>query len=108
MQYIKFPRNLKRISDNPLIDFYKKCMGRAGLSSNLNGVSVMAFTINPKDYSYLKKLCITYVKRRYPSFNKKRLTFEIEMAFLDIGPIESNKIAKGQVQIDNARLYEDS
>lgn len=108
MNYIKFPRKLKRITDNPLIDFYKKCMGQIGLPPNLKGVSVMAFTINPKDYNYLKNLCTVYVKRKYPNLNRKRITFEIEMSFLDIGPAVSTKIAEGRVQIDSTKLYEES
>lgn len=107
MRYIKFPKKLKRIKENPLLDFYKKCLINAGVSSNLNGVSVVAFTVHPKDYKYLKSLCAVYLKNRYPTLKKKRIAFELEMSFLDIGPVVSSKITEGFVEININRLYED-
>ena len=47
---IKFPTRLKFSKENPVVDFYKKCMKQVNGSESVDNVQVTAFTVNPKDY----------------------------------------------------------
>lgn len=102
---IKFPKRIKSAKKNPIIDFYEKCLLELTSSSNLDNVQVTAFTVNPKDYTKLKKLLKIYIKKNYPLLNARKISFEIGMVMLDIGPRVSKTVQEGNVSVDKDCLY---
>lgn len=102
---IKFPKRLKSAKKNPLEDFYEKCLVDLKKSIDLNKVQVTAFTINPTDYKKLENLLKIHIKKNYPYLKSKRISFEIGMIMLNIGPRVSKKIEIGKVLVDEENLY---
>lgn len=102
---IQFPKRIKHTKVIPFIDFYLKCMKMAYDTTNLDNISVSAFSVNAKDYSKLKKLMSIYYKKNFHFLSYKRRNFEISMICLDIGPRVSNKVKQGTVKIEEDKLY---
>lgn len=103
-----FPKRLRSVTKNPVIDFYCKCMKQVFDSEDLDTINVCAFTINEKDYSKLKKLLKKYCKKNYPYLTYKRLIFEVNMILLDIGPRVNSRVNHGFVEIDKEILHGDT
>lgn len=103
---IFFPKRIKYAKENPVIDFYRKCMKSAFDTELLNGVNVCAFTIHPSDYKKLKKLLEKHIKRNYPYLEKGLLRLEVEMYMLDLGPVEDKSRTRGTVSINEKELYD--
>ena len=102
---INFPKRLKYVSCNPLVDFYTKCMLIAYNSNNIKNINVTAFVINPKDYKKLEKLVTAHIAKNYPYLPYKKKLFEAAMLLLDIGPRVSKKVEQGTVTIMEHNLY---
>ena len=102
---IAFPKRLKYVKINPLVDFYTKCMKSAYNSNNLDNLNVTAFIINPKDYIKLKNLVNDYIHKNYPDLSFRRKAFEASMMLLDIGPRVSKNVQQGTVIITEDTLY---
>ena len=106
--YVEFPKRIKYAKENPLIDFYKKCMKKAFSNPDVSNVQVWAFEVNQKDYKKLELLLKNHIKRKYPYLPHKKLQFEKSMILLDIGPRVSRDIEPGLVGINIRELYGDS
>ena len=106
--YITFPKRIKYAKENPLVDFYKKCMKAAFNNPDVTGVQVWAFEVNPKDYKKLEKLLKTHIKKIYPNLPYKKAKFEKGMILLDIGPRISRDVEPGLVRINIRELYGNS
>ncbi len=104
---IAFPKRIKYAKDNPIIDFYKKCMKSAFDRDSINGVNVCAFSVNPTDYKKLKNLLKKHTKKKYPYLKGNVLKIEVNMYLLDLGPVEDSKIKKGSVNIKVMELYDE-
>lgn len=102
---VQFPKRLKYVKCNPLVDFYTKCMKSSYNSKNLDNLNVTAFIINPKDYRKLKNLVNDYIYKNYPELSFKRKSFEASMMLLDIGPRVSKNVQEGTVIIMEDILY---
>ncbi len=102
---IKFPKRLRSAKKNPLEDFYEKCLLELKKSTELNKIQVTAFTVNPKDYKKLETLLKIHIKKNYPYLKSKRISFEIGMIMLNIGPRVSRNIEIGKVLVDEENLY---
>lgn len=105
--YIFFPKRIKYAKENPIVDFYKKCMKKAFDSDNIENVQVWAFEVNSKDYKKLENLLRLHIKKTYPGLPHKRLMFEKSMILLDIGPRVSKEVVAGVVRINKKELYGD-
>jgi hypothetical protein len=102
---IKFPNRLKCSKENPIVDFYKKCMIQVNGTDRVDNVQVTAFTVNPKDYKKLNELLKKHYKKNYPFLKANKLKFEIGMVMLDIGPRVNKSIAEGFVLVEEDELY---
>lgn len=102
---IKFPTRLKFSKENPIIDFYKKCMIQINGSKEVDNVQVVAFTVNPRDYNKLKNTLKKHIKKNYPMLKGRKVKFEIGMVMLDIGPRINKNVEEGQVLVDEGELY---
>lgn len=104
MVKIKFPTRIKFSKENPIEDFYKKCMNLAFNKTEIKDVDVTSFCVHPKDYSKLKKLLAKHVKKNF-IVTHKRLLFETGMFLLNYGPRTSKLVEEGTVEIDEDNLY---
>jgi hypothetical protein len=104
---INFPTRLKYSKENPIVNFYEKCM-KSAFNKGIDAVDVTAFCINVKDYSKLKKLLDKHLKINYPNLSFKKRKFEVGLILLDIGPRVSKKIDPGSVEIDEEKLYDNN
>lgn len=102
---IKFPKRLKFSKENPIIDFYKKCMIQIDNTEAIDDVQVTAFTVNPKDYTKLNKILKKHYAKNYPFLKARKLKFEIGMVMLDIGPRVNKLVTEGYVLVDEEDLY---
>jgi hypothetical protein len=107
-KYINFPTRIKYAKENPVVDFYKKCMKMGFEKNDLTGVQVWAFEVNAKDYKKLANLLKTHIKKSYPDLPYKKLRFEKELILLDIGPRICKDVEQGLVRINLGELYGDS
>jgi hypothetical protein len=105
--YIQFPKRIKYAKENPIVDFYKKCMKKAFGNSGIDNVQVWAFEVCRKDYKKLEHLLKSYIKKNYPLLPYKQLMFEKSMILLDIGPRISREVQEGTVRINKKELYGD-
>lgn len=107
-KYINFPSRIKYAKENPLVDFYQKCMRKAFNNSDVTGVQVWAFEVNQKDYKKLEKLLKTHIQRIYPDLPYKKLRLEKSLILLDIGPRVCKDVEIGLVRINIEELYGNS
>lgn len=108
MKKIKFPKRLKYISENPVYNFYERCM-KSGYNRKLipnKPINVSAFFVNPKDYTKLRKLLEKFAKSQYDYLNLKRIKLAVSYELLDIGPVEDKNVKEGTVMINTERLYD--
>ena len=104
-KYLTFPKRIKYAKDNPIVDFYKKCMKVAFDNPDVTGVQVWAFEINPKDYKKLEKLLKIHIQKTFPDLPYKKLQFEKSLILLDIGPRICKNVVEGLVRINMEELY---
>lgn len=104
-KYIQFPTRIKYAKENPVVDFYKKCMKKAFDSTDISNVQVWAFEVNQKDYKKLDKLLKIHIKKLFPDLPYKKLQFEKSMILLDIGPRVSSDVQIGLVRVNLEELY---
>lgn len=104
---IKFPKRLKFSKENPIVDFYKKCMLQITGKSMVDNVDVTAFTVNPKDYKKLNQALKKHLQKNYPFLSVKKIKFEIDMTMLDIGPRVHKLASEGFVLVEEDRIYGD-
>lgn len=102
---VQFPKRLKLSKENPIIDFYKKCMQQINNTSNLDNVNVTAFTVNPKDYKKLNQALKKHMRKNYPTLPEKKIKFEMGMFMLDIGPRVNSTAPEGSVLVNEEELY---
>lgn len=102
---ISFPKRIKHTKVIPFIDFYKKCMELSFNTSDIENISVSAFSVNIRDYNKLKKLVRVFYKKNYQFLSYKKREFEISMLCLDIGPRIGKQVKEGTVEIDEEKLY---
>jgi hypothetical protein len=107
MKIIKFPTRLKIKTDNPIIDFYRKCLKSLGKSEDLKNLDVTKFTVNPKDYKRLSQFLSKNIKHTYTGITNKRLSIETGFFLLQFGPCERETVPEGSVLIDLNNLYVD-
>lgn len=104
---IQFPKRLKFSKENPIVDFYKKCMLQINDTSVVDNVNVTAFTVNPQDYKKLNEILKKHIKKCFPFLTPTKLKFEMGMVMLDIGPRVSKDVKIGTVLVDKEELYGD-
>jgi hypothetical protein len=107
-KYVEFPKRIKYAKENPVVDFYKKCMKKAFDNPEIANVQVWAFEVNQKDYKKLEALLKKHIKRMYPSLPYKKLQLEKSLILLDIGPRVSKDVVPGLVRINLGELYGDA
>lgn len=107
-KYINFPSRLKYAKENPIVDFYKKCMKVAFEKNDIANVRVWAFEVNQKDYKKLSNLLKIHIKKLYPFLPYKKSNVERGLILLDIGPRVSKDVEPGVVRINIEELYGDS
>lgn len=105
MRILKFPTRLKIKTENPIIDFYSKCLKSLGKSTNIKGLDVTKFTVNPKDYKKLSTFTFQHFKNTYPFLTKKRIKTEVSFFLLQFGPCEKETVPEGSVLVDLKNLY---
>lgn len=105
---IKFPNRLRFSKENPIVDFYKKCMVQINGSKEIDNVQVVAFTVNPRDYNKLKNTLKKHIKKNYPMLKGAKVKFEVGMVMLDIGPRVNKTVTEGFVLVNEEELYGDS
>lgn len=107
-KHIKFPTRIRYTKENPVVDFYKKCMRSAFNSSDVSGVQVWSFEVNSIDYKKLENLLKKHIKKTFPELPYRKLKLEKSMILLDIGPRICNDVASGFVRINLMELYGNS
>ena len=78
LMVVKFPTRIKFSKENPIEDFYKKCTSGFEKKVRIELISVVAFSLNSKDYSRLKSLLNKHLKFNHPYLSSKRRNFEIK------------------------------
>lgn len=101
---IKFPSRIKYAKENPIVNFFEKCM-KTAFNDGIDGVDVTAFSVNIKDYSKLKKLLHKHLKINYPNLSYKKRSFEVGLILLDIGPRVDKNVKVGTVEINESVVY---
>jgi len=102
---INFPKRLKFSKENPITDFYKKCIFQINNTTYVDNIQVIAFTVNPKDYKKLCNILKKHIKKNYPILNSIKIKFEVDMFMLDLGPRVNKKIQEGTVLVNEEELY---
>lgn len=105
MLTIKFPKRIKWASEDPLTDFYLKCLLSTKRKRNNKRIMVSAFTVHPNDYEKLEKLIAKNVSKRFPYYDKKTVGHFVQYAMFDIGPCSSPTVQEGTVQIDEKKMF---
>jgi hypothetical protein len=104
-KYIEFPKRIKYAKENPVVNFYKKCMKKAFNNPDVTNVQVWAFEVNGSDYKKLQKLLKIHLQKNYPNLPYKKLEFEKSLILLDIGPRVCKDVTRGFVRINIGELY---
>lgn len=105
MEYTSFPTRLKIKTDNPILDFYRKCLKSLNKEVELANFDVTKVYINPKDSVILRKALISHIKHTEKKLPSKMLKAQVELFLLQFGPAEKNSVPSGIVFIDFENLY---
>lgn len=103
--FIEIPKTFKYSKTNPLEDFYSKCLLRLNKNTELNGIQVIAFSVNLKDYKKLTKALVNYLKNNQPFLSYKKLNFTAKFTMVDMGPRVDNTVPNGFVRVNLEKLY---